>query len=397
MKQSTDNGTADIGQSPEAPMDLLKELGSKVWEAPATYACSEMDVGSIKAIYYDGLSYGGKKTRVFAYIGYPENTGGLDKVPAVVLAHGGGGMAYADWVKQWNSRGYAAIAVDLEGKQPDKPGGYNSQLHQWNGPTRTGDFDDLFLPLKDQWMYHAVADILLANSLLRSDPRIDSTKIGLTGISWGGIVSSIVMGNDDRFAFVIPVYGCGYMNDSSSYFGGVFQSNTAALNTWEPSRWIENAKMPVLWLNGDKDKFFSITSTSLSAQHTPKASLSIINNLAHGHAEGWAPQEIYAFADSIVKEGAPLIQIVEQPSKTKPSIKLSIPPGRTVKRILVFYTTGGIRYDESYNCITEWDITLGKLSGEDVTYSVPEEAAGYYVSILDDQNLTVSTQWVNQN
>ena len=36
----------------------------------------------------------------------------------MVLVHGGGGTAFAEWVKAWTSRGYAAIAMDTCGQIP---------------------------------------------------------------------------------------------------------------------------------------------------------------------------------------------------------------------------------------------------------------------------------------
>ena len=59
----------------------------------------------VEAISYSGAVYQGKKTKIFAYIGFPKENKG-EKVPAVVLVHGGGGHAYAHWVKLWNDRGY---------------------------------------------------------------------------------------------------------------------------------------------------------------------------------------------------------------------------------------------------------------------------------------------------
>ena len=50
---------------------------------------------NLKPIFYSGLDYQGKPTTVFAWLGVPENTDGK-KVPAVVLAHGGGGAASKD-------------------------------------------------------------------------------------------------------------------------------------------------------------------------------------------------------------------------------------------------------------------------------------------------------------
>lgn len=68
-------------------------------------------------------------------------------------------------------------------------------------------------PMKDQWAYHGVADILLANSLLRSMEKVDERRIGLTGISWGSVLSCIAAAVDTRFQFLIFVYGCGWVED----------------------------------------------------------------------------------------------------------------------------------------------------------------------------------------
>ena len=76
----------------------------------------------IQAITYDGADLDGKKTKVFAYIGYPEGASATNKAPAVVLVHGGGGHAFAEWVKLWTDRGYVAIAMDTTGFFPSEAG-----------------------------------------------------------------------------------------------------------------------------------------------------------------------------------------------------------------------------------------------------------------------------------
>jgi dienelactone hydrolase len=119
---------------------------------------------------------------------------------AAVCAHGGGGSAYPDWVREWNKHGYAAIAMDLEGHLPggkhhgvqgNPPTGVG---HANAGPARVDWFGDRDLPDKEQWFYQAVADVIRANSLLRSLPEINPKKIGLTGISWSATVVSTVAG-----------------------------------------------------------------------------------------------------------------------------------------------------------------------------------------------------------
>ena len=75
---------------------------------------------NLKPIFYSGFDYQGKPTTVFAWLGVPEKSEGK-KVPAVVLAHGGGGAASKDWVKNWNKHGYAAISMSLEGQTEYDP------------------------------------------------------------------------------------------------------------------------------------------------------------------------------------------------------------------------------------------------------------------------------------
>ena len=46
---------------------------------------------NIYAITYDGVNYLDKKTKVFAYLGFPKDLRKDEKRKAVVLVHGGGG------------------------------------------------------------------------------------------------------------------------------------------------------------------------------------------------------------------------------------------------------------------------------------------------------------------
>ena len=71
------------------------------------YPAPEFESKGVRGIFYDGLPWKGKPTRVFAWYGsppVPKET----KLPAMVLVHGGGGTAFADWVRLWTGRGYAA-------------------------------------------------------------------------------------------------------------------------------------------------------------------------------------------------------------------------------------------------------------------------------------------------
>ena len=149
---------------------------------PATYEAAGFEAAGIRPLFYDGAPCKGKPTRLFAWYGAPKAEG---RVPAMVLVHGGGGTAFADWVKLWVERGYAAIAMDLCGAVPRKEPNKGWNRHEHGGPPGWGGFDQVGDAAEDQWTYHAVAGVIRGHSLIRSFPEVDPDRIGVTGISWG--------------------------------------------------------------------------------------------------------------------------------------------------------------------------------------------------------------------
>ena len=53
----------------------------------------DFQADGVKAIFFDGLPWKGKPTRVFAWVGVPKLEPGK-KAPGIVLVHGGGGTAF---------------------------------------------------------------------------------------------------------------------------------------------------------------------------------------------------------------------------------------------------------------------------------------------------------------
>ncbi len=284
-------------------------------DAPVVYPAETFESdGVIKPIFYQALPYQGKETRVFAWLGIPEVSAG-QKVPAVVLVHGGGGTAFKEWVKLWNQQGFAAISIAVEGqidqkpKKGEKAPRQHWQYHPWSGPQRMMIYGDTAEPIKDQWMYHAVADTVLANSLLRSDPKIDTEKIGLMGISWGGVITSTAIGIDNRFAFAIPTYGCGDLANAENMYGDTLANNAIYRQVWDPLSWLERASMPSLWYSWTGDTHFPMDCLSRSYQAASgKRLVSLVPEMQHGHQPAWLRDDSYEFAKSIVSTGSPWCQ-----------------------------------------------------------------------------------------
>ncbi len=288
-------------------------LGSLTNPPAMQTAAGFTSTADLKAVYYDALDWKGSPTKVFAWLGLPANRTG--KVPGIVLVHGGGGTAYKEWVKLWNEHGFAAISIAVEGQTDiaDKNGvGGKWQQNRRPGPARNGIYGDSAEPLKDQWMYHAVADTILANSLLRSLPEVDADKVGVMGISWGGVITSTIMGIDDRFAFAIPTYGCGNLAEAGNQYGRALGNNELYKQVWDPMVRIDRAKMPVLWFSWPQDQHFPLDKQAACYRAAPGPHMvTLIPGMHHSHPSGWTPPDSYAFAGSVVRDGKPWCRPIE--------------------------------------------------------------------------------------
>ena len=279
-------------------------------QAPKTYGAEGFKpAGQVHAIFYDALPWNGKPTRVFAWIGLPAKREG--KVPGIVVVHGGGGTAFKEWVQKWNAQGFAAISIAVEGQtdvdvKKTPKGAPVWARHTFSGPARDGTFADTKLPLQEQWMYHALADTMLANSLLRSVPEVDAAKIGVMGISWGGVITSTVIGLDGRFAFGIPTYGCGHLFDAENHWGAALHDNEGYKQVWDGMNYADRVMMPVLWLSWPQDAHFPLGCQAENYRKAPGPRMvSLITKMGHSHPAGWNPPDSYAFAKSVVESGMP--------------------------------------------------------------------------------------------
>ena len=254
----------------------------------------------VQAVWLHGPTYRGKATKIFAWMGVPKAANKQAKVPGMVLVHGGGGTAFAQWVAMWNRRGYAAIAIDTSGRAPAQEA-YNG--HPYAGPRYCGDFAGALKAPRDQWTYHAVAAVILAHSYLRSLKGVDPKRTGLTGISWGGYLTCISAAIDTRFKLAIPVYGCGFLGENSSWVDRLNavgpEKRKEWLRLWDPSHYIGKIKMPVLWVAFTNDTAYPMDSLQKSYRLLQsKLSLCVLTRFGHSHRCGWSRPEIAAFADS---------------------------------------------------------------------------------------------------
>lgn len=348
--------------------------------------------GPIQSLTYRGLNYQGKPTSVFAYFATPINFGyklrSSQNLPAMVLVHGGGGRAFEKWVEHWAKRGYVAIAMDLAGKGPDKkrlPDGGPDQGH----PQKFATIDE---PVDNQWSYHAVANVVLAHSLLRSFGVVDKKRVGVTGISWGGYLTCIVAGVDDRFRFAMPVYGCGFLRDNSVWTDGEFGKMTKEQSDkwhklWDPSQYLASAKMPVAFLNGTNDFAYPMDSYARScALVRTEKNYSIQLGMKHGHIFDF--KEFFGFADEYLKKATPM-PVVAKPKIDDNQVSTTVASETKILSARLRFTTG----PHKENRQRKWQSRDLKVDGLRVRGEAPpKDATVWYIEVTDEREYLLSSE-----
>ena len=152
------------------------------------------------------LLQGNKSGEAVNILGHLFLPPGADKVPAVVLVHGSGGVYPAQlnyWPKQFNGAGIAVFVIDMFG-----PRGVSSTVEDQSQTPFSADVADSFAALR----------------LLATHPRIDRNRnrIAIMGFSRGGtavlrtaverLIGAQKLPDGLRYAAFIPTYAGGCTN-----------------------------------------------------------------------------------------------------------------------------------------------------------------------------------------
>jgi dienelactone hydrolase len=359
-------------------VEALKVVPAATWGEPQ---------GVLQEVYYEGEPIAGRPTRVWGY--YARPAAGDGPFPAMVLVHGGGGTAFAEWATLWAERGYCALAMDLAGCGP------NREKLPDGGPDQSDDVK--FRPFADEevremWTYHAVAAVVRGHSLLASRPEVDRDRIGITGISWGGYLTCIVAGIDDRLKVAVPVYGCGFLHEDSVWldrFAALDEEHRARwVEQFDPSRYLPGVSCPILFVNGTNDFAYPMGSYRKSYRLVPgPIDLSVIVRLPHGHPEGWAPREIGLYVDSVLTGGETLARLAP-PELTDGAATTAVTTVRPIAQAQLHWTTDTGKWQDR-----NWQSADASHADGHVAAPLPQDRPlVYYFTVTDDRGATTSCE-----
>ena len=344
--------------------------------------------GLVRPIYYEGEMFNGKPTRVFAYYGRPQGEGPF---PAVLLIHGGGGKAFADWAELWAKRGYVALAPDLAGNGPEgrlEDGGPNQ-----GDVEKFRDFSIDDGDYKNMWTWQVIAALLRGHALLAAQKEVNADRIAATGISWGGYLTCILAGVDTKLKAAVPVYGCGFLDESSCWTVSTFdkmmpEQRRRWVSLFDPSQHLGRAVCPMLFINGTNDFAYWADSWHKSTL-LPKGSVhrSFTINLPHGHI--FTFKEVDAFIDSLLlKDTKPLTTVVPlQMGNDKKFLTAVFHSEVPIVKAELIATTDSDVFPKR-----KWVSFPAMINGDKAAATLPSEPLTAYCLILtDERGLRVST------
>lgn len=342
--------------------------------------------GLVQQVWYAGEPFKGRPTRVFAWLGRPAQSNG--PFPAMVLVHGGGGKAFKDWAQYWARRGYVALAMDTAGCGPDgrpMPDGGPDQSDE----TKFRPFTEA--EVRDMWTYHAVAAVIRGVSLLTAQPEVEASRIGLTGISWGGYLTCIVAGLDSRIKVAVPVYGCGFLGENSCWKDGPLaalppKERARWLKYFDPARYLSQVQCPILFLNGATDFAYPLDSYKKSYQlvRPGRRTVSVQINLPHGHI--WTFREVDAFVDCAL-QGDPPLPSLSRLQVRRGQARAWLLAWEPVHKAALHYTLDTGPWQKR-----RWHTVAAALEGDWVVAQLPQgRPLVFFLSVTDCRGLTVST------
>lgn len=379
--------------------------GRNIFLRPSKIRIAEREVpnkfGQTKAIFFKGEPYKGRTTENFAYVGFPATPMPEGGYPAVVLAHGGGGGAFYEWVEYWNGKGYAAIAPDFYGNQyghlGKNPKENNPLSIQSNCPS--GSYCDDKNTARDGWLYHAVSNCILCFNVLRDSGRVNVDKIAMTGISWGSVVTCVTSGVDDRFKAFVPVYGGGFIYRSKSFMLEEPsyvppKDEEEWISLFDPITYLPYNDKPTMFTFGSGEDCFSPFNNQLSADMIKgKAYFAIKETLHHDHR--WRDDDemchVHAFINYIINDVEMPFEVDDAVSDGK-NISVTVKNHFNVKKAKLVYIKN---IHDIFDGKWKWSSNAATFNGEKFVAKIPDGSKAAFMQFSNsDREEDKNTEFI---
>lgn len=351
--------------------------------------------GSIQVdeVYYASRHYKGKPVKIFGYFCYPANS--VKKLPGILLVHGGGGTAGLEGTLLWAKRGYAVLAIDLPGKGEQR----------WQARSTGPDMDVPILlrtkpDLTYNYLVHAVAAARNGITFLTQQIEVDPERIGMVGLSWGGVITLLTNGQDDRLKTAVNIFGAGYISEASTWQEHFNIMSNEEFQLWsdyiDPKNFLKTQHAPIFFITGTNDHCYYLPTFQKSyAQVTAPKKLLLIPNLKHSFLP-YMRRIVWSWLDNKLKRSGSFPEVSLMPINTKGDKKIIVSVIATstgrIKKATLYYTLG----EPSRWTKKQWHSIASNYFQDGIyyfslpTYLVSPELM-FFVTAKDQQGAAAST------
>lgn len=190
----------------------------------------------------------GEGNKLNGYILPPANYEKGKKYPAILDIHGGPkstyGTIFFHEMQYWANQGYAVLYTNPTGSD-----GRGSQFSDLRGKVGRVDYHDL---------------MTFVDTALKRTDFIDENRLGVTGGSYGGLMTNWIIGHTNRFKAAVSQRSIASWQSFSNtsdigysftyrYWGTDIWKNNQLLWNGSPLKYADQVKTPTLFLHSDED------------------------------------------------------------------------------------------------------------------------------------------------
>jgi cephalosporin-C deacetylase-like acetyl esterase len=319
----------------------------------------------IKEVFFPGRPQSGQATRIFGYYCYPDHFAPL---PALLIAHGGGGSADIKTALRWAGYGYAVLVIDLPGK------GKQRRHSRSTGPDM--EVKNLLNTADpaNNYLIFAVTAARNGIDFLAKQPEVDRNRIGMLGLSWGGVLTLLTNGQEPRLKAAVNVFGAGFIPEGCTW-QELFEAKTGReKQAWDklldPSNFLASQRSPILFITGTNDHCYYLHTFQKSyGRVKAEKQYYLVPNLRHQFLPGTAAVAKAWFDRHLkAKNKFPAINLIYGREPGGVTIAAEVKGGSKDAKVQFYYASGGASgWTEK-----QWRTRPVKLSSGKYNFYIPD-------------------------
>jgi dienelactone hydrolase len=248
-----------------------------------------IDGVTVEEIYFTSEIVNDKPVRVYGFLAKPEEPDG--KVPGWLALHGGGGTANKEQAVN-NARALGVVVFNIDWSASKKRAQRVTNADALEKPELFGSTKFVEEDLSDFSARHTIRAISRCVDLLIAQEAVDPERIAVGGGSWGGFLSLLVGGLDDRIKCTMSGFGAGgFRNTYSLCSRSVILMDEKRREFWlnnvDPIRHVANTNGPVALMTATNEFHFWLNGAIETFGEMPEGSIIVISpNTIHRVGSG---------------------------------------------------------------------------------------------------------------